>query len=154
MPKECRWLKSVMLALFVCAGVPLFGGISETCAQSELDLRGSFSVKVSKGKLSFRVGELANLGTPGVASGRVELAVWLSKQPYSGPGEPEGTRLAKCSVDGVVGGEAVANLSCSAKLRLFKRGRYYVIITVSELEAQTGSHVVRDSFTFSKRLKW
>jgi hypothetical protein len=147
-------LKALRLVLFAWAGFTLCGGASTGYAQSQLDIRGSLSFRIAKGRLSFRVGELANLGTPGLASGRIELAVWLSKQPYPGSGEPQGSRLARCSVDGVVGGEAVANLSCSARLRLFKRGKYYIIITASELEAQTGSYVVRDSFTFSKRIKW
>jgi hypothetical protein len=96
---------------------------------------------------------LTNAGSPGSVSGRIEVAIWLSKQPYPGSGQPDGTRLAKCRVEGVAGGESVVNLSCSAKIRPIKRGKYYIIVTASELEASSGSFLVRDSYTFSKRLR-
>ena len=154
MLERYRGLQVFIVKVIVVAVFIFSGGTPEAFAQSELDIRGGFSIKISRGRVLFKVGELANIGTSGVASGRIELSVWLSKQPYAGSGDPDGIRLAKCSVDGVVGGEAVANLSCSAKLRFIKRGKYYIIVTASELEAETGSYVVSDSFTFSKRFKW
>lgn len=123
-------------------------------AQSILDLRGSMSFKISRGRLSFKIGEVANSGTSGLASGRLELALWLSKQSYNGSQQLKGSKLATCKLDGIVGGETVANASCQARLKFISRGKYYVIVTLSELDNSTGAFIQRDFFTFSQRLKF
>jgi hypothetical protein len=111
------------------------------------------SVKISRGRLSLKIGEVANVGSSGVASGKLELALWLSKQPYDGSEQPKGSKLASCKLDGIVGGETVANTSCQARLRFISRGKYYVIVTLSELDQSTGAFTQRDFFIFSKRIK-
>jgi len=122
-------------------------------AQSLLDIRGAVSFKISKGRLSFKIGEVTNLSTSGARSGQLELALWLSRIPYDATQPLRGAKLASCSLEGIVGGETIANASCQAKLRFISRGKYYVIITLSEFNSGTNSALVRDSFTFSKRLK-
>ena len=79
------------------------------------------SFKISKGRLSFKIGEVINGGTSSVPSGKLELALWLS---------------------------------CQAKLKFISRGKYYIIVTLSELDQATNTSLVRDSFTFSKRLRF
>jgi len=128
-------------------------GAHDALAQSSLNLRGALSLKISKGRLSLKVGEISNNGSPGVVSGRLELSLWLSKNPYDGSQSLQGPRLAKCRLDGIVGSDTIANVSCGAKLRLISRGKYYVIITLSELDSSTGTFIERDFFTFSKRIK-
>jgi hypothetical protein len=122
-------------------------------SQSLLALGGSLSVRISKGRLLFKVGEITNSGTHGVASGRLELSLWLSKTPYDGIEPIRGTRIGKCNLDGVVGGETAANISCQARLRLFSRGTYFLVAILSELDASSGSFIERDFFRFSRRVK-
>jgi hypothetical protein len=122
-------------------------------AQSALNIQGSLSFRISKGRVLLRLGEISNTSSPGVASGKLELSLWLSKNPYDGSAPLKGSRLAKCRLDGVIGGDTVANVSCGAKLRWISRGKYYVIITLSELDSSTDEFVERDFFTFSKRIK-
>jgi hypothetical protein len=128
--------------------------VHDTQAQSALDIRGSLSVRISKGRLSFKVGEITNTATPGIVSERLELSLWLSKTPYDGSEPLRGTRLAKCNLDGIAGQETVANLSCQAKLKWISRGKYYFVITLSELDPSTGTFVERDFFRLSKRVKF
>jgi hypothetical protein len=127
--------------------------VRSTYAQSLLDIRGSISFKIAKGRLSFKIGEVTNLSTSGVRSGQLEVALWLSRTPYYATEPLRGAKLASCSFEGIVGGETIGNASCQARLRFISRGKYYVIITLSEFNSATNSAVVRDSFTFSKRLK-
>jgi hypothetical protein len=151
--KPFQAIRSLGLVITSCVFFFLVA-IQDAQAQSALDIRGSLSVRISKGRLSFKVGEITNNGTPGVVSGRLELSLWLSKTPYDGTEPLRGTRLAKCNLDGVAGSETVANLSCQAKLRWISRGKYYFVITLSELDASTGTFIERDFFRFSKRVKF
>jgi hypothetical protein len=132
----------------------LFGtGIRDSHAQSSLDIRGSLSFKISKGRLIFNVGEIANLSRSNTASGKLEVTLWLSRKPYDSSSSTQGNRIASCTVAGILGGETAANLSCQAKLRFLSRGKYYAIITLSEFDTQSDVFVVRDTFTFSKRVR-
>jgi hypothetical protein len=112
------------------------------------------SFKISKGRLSFKIGEVINGGTSSVPSGKLELALWLSRQPYDATKPLKGSKLASCSFEGIPGGETIANASCQAKLKFISRGKYYIIVTLSELDQATNTSLVRDSFTFSKRLRF
>ena len=112
------------------------------------------SFKISKGRLSFKIGEVINGGTSSVPSGKLELALWLSRQPYDATQPLKGSKLASCSFEGITGGETIANASCQAKLKFISRGKYYIIVTLSELDQATNTSLVRDSFTFSKRLRF
>jgi|GEM_PF-5070485 len=123
-------------------------------AQTLLEIRGSMSFKIAKGRLSFKIGEVANLGTSTVPSGKLELALWLSRKPYDAAQPLKGSKLAACSFEGITGGETIANASCQAKIKFIQRGKYYIIITLSEVDQATNTPLVRDSFTFSKRLRF
>jgi hypothetical protein len=147
-----RTIRSLCTAIVLSITFYLIS-LQDARAQSALDIRGSLSLKISKGRLSLKVGEIANNSGPGVVSSQLELSLWLSKNPYDGSLPLEGLRLAKCRLDGIVGSETVANISCGAKLRWISRGKYYAIITLSELDSSTGTFVERDFFTFSKRIK-
>lgn len=151
--KLSQTLRSLAIALLV-ASFPSTLSVRPSLAQSSLDIRGAMSLKIVKGRVSFKIGEVANVGTSELPSGRLEVSVWLSKKPYDETRGLQGIRLAKCTLDGMIGGETVADVSCQAKLRPFSRGKYYIILALSELDTTSSTFMVRDQFTFSKRLKF
>jgi hypothetical protein len=148
-----RLIRFLCLAC-VLASYPTSLSVRESQAQAELEIRGSISLRITRGRLLFRIGEVVNLSPSKLPSERIELALWLSRKPYDPTQELKGAKLASCSFAGITGGDVMASASCQGKLKFISRGKYYVIITLSELDSATNTPVMRDSFTFSKRLKF
>jgi hypothetical protein len=147
-------LVRVVCVTLLLAIYPSSFSVRESHAQAELNIRGSISLRISKGRLLFKIGEIVNLTPSQLSSGRIELALWLSRKPYDTTQPLRGSKLAACRFEGLPGGDVIANASCQAKLKFISRGKYYVIISLSELEPTTNTSVVRDTFTFSKRLRF
>jgi hypothetical protein len=147
-----RLIRFLCLA-YLLASYPSSLSVRESQAQTELEIRGSISFKITRGRLLFRVGEVVNLSPSKLPSGGIELALWLSRKPYDPTQELKGAKLASCSFAGISGGDVLASASCQGRLKFISRGKYYIIITLSEIDSATNTLVVRDSFTFSKRLK-
>lgn len=153
--RKLLWkLLCVCSVALVFASYPCSLTVQHGEAETLLDIRSSMSFKISKSRLSFKIGEVANVGTSTVPSGKLELALWLSRQPYDATQPLRGSKLARCTFEGIIGGETIANASCQARIRPLKRGKYYIIIALSELDQTTNRSVIRDTFTFSKRLKF
>lgn len=147
--RGARWfIFCALLFTFIQSGL-----VVNSCdAQSSLDIRGSFSLRISKTRVIFKLGEIANSDSSPARSGQLELSVWLSRKPFDETQGIRGTRIAKCQLAGIVGGETMTNISCQGTLRPIARGRYYIIVGLSELDATTNTFVLRDQYTFSKRL--
>lgn len=144
----------ILCSALAVASYPSQNTLRQAEAQTLLNIRGALSLRIAKGRLTFGIGEVANLGTSSTPSGQLELALWLSRNPYDGTQAVSGTKLAACTFEGIIGGETIANASCRARLKLLSRGKYYVIIILSELDQATDTLLIRDTFTFSKRLKF
>lgn len=148
-----RRLIYVLCLACLLASYPSSLSVRESQAQAELEIRGSISFKITRGRLLFKIGEVVNLSPSKLPSGGIELALWLSRKPYDPMQQLKGAKLASCSFAGITGGDVIASASCQGRLKFISRGKYYVILTLSELDSATNTPVVRDSFTFSKRLK-
>lgn len=124
--------------------------VNEIATGGSIDLSGTTSWSAKNGKLTMKVGKIANLATSG-KSGSLRLRVWAVKSKFAG-GKLVGHILGTQTLKPLSAGKQYTKIKAKVSFAKPPSGRYYSVLTLEE-NTKTGWKI-RDYVGFTNTLKF
>lgn len=123
--------------------------VNEIATGGAIDLSGTASWSAKNGKVTMKVGKIANLATSG-KSGSLRLRVWVVKSKFSG-GKLVGHILGTQTLKPLSAGKQYTKIKAKVPFAKPPSGRYYSVLTLEELT--TTGWKIRDYIGFANTIQ-